>query len=413
MGCKYTTLAPYLQELFFYRSVSLVLKTVVEVCMPQIKPLLLRSERKSGPSFSFAYHNKIRSGVGSAGESPPMRLYPYTQTTDVMKAKYRNFFFLAGIALLMLMLFSLDMSWGEIWANVCHAGYWLPFNIALWAVIYLMNALSWYVIINDKEHARVSFSYVYRLTISGYVLNYVTPLGLLGGEPYRVMELAPFVGRAKAASSVILYSMMHVFSHFWFWLLGVLLFVVVYPLDLGMGVLLGIIAAVCLLVIYFFMKGYRSGLVVKTFRLLSHIPYVSRWSIRFYERNAEALHRVDMQIAALHAQHKRTFYLSLGLELLARVVSSLEIYVLMRILTPNVTVVDSILIMAFSSLFSNLMFFMPMQIGAREGSIALVADRLHLTAGYGLFTGLLCRVRELCWIVIGLVLIKIKGKNNG
>ena len=329
-----------------------------------------------------------------------------------MKANYRNLFFLVGIALLGVMLFSLDMSWREIWTNVCRAGYWLPFNIVLWAVIYLMNAMSWHVIINDKEHTPVPFREVYRLTISGYVLNYVTPLGLLGGEPYRVMELSPYVGRAKAASSVILYSMMHVFSHFWFWLLGVLLFVLVYPMDWGFGILLGIIAAVCLLVIYFFMKGYRNGLVVKTFRLMAHIPYVNRWTTRFYEHNVEALQRVDTQIAALHAQHKRTFYLSLGLELLARIVSSLEIYVLMRILTPDVTVVDSILIMAFSSLFSNLMFFMPMQIGAREGSIALVSERLHLTAGYGLFTGILCRLRELCWIVIGLVLIKIKGHKH-
>jgi uncharacterized membrane protein YbhN (UPF0104 family) len=329
-----------------------------------------------------------------------------------MKASYRNLFFFVGLALLGVMLFSLDMSWGEIWTNVSRAGYWLPFNIVLWAFIYLMNAGSWYVIINDKDHTRVPFREVYRLTISGYVLNYVTPLGLLGGEPYRVMELSPYVGRAKAASSVILYSMMHVFSHFWFWLLGVVLFVLLYPLDWGLGILLGVIAAVCLLVIYFFMKGYRNGLVVKAFRLLFHIPYVKRWSARFYEHNAEALHRVDAQIAALHAQHKRTFYLSLGLELLARIVGSLEIYVLMRILTPEVTVVDSILIMAFSSLFSNLMFFLPMQIGAREGSIALVSERLHLTAGYGLFTGILYRLRELCWIAIGLVLIKVKGHKN-
>lgn len=326
-----------------------------------------------------------------------------------MKVNYRNLFFFIGIALLGLMLFSLDMSWQEIWTNVCHAGYWLPFNIVLWAGIYLMNAASWHVIINDKEHTHVPFREVYRLTISGYVLNYVTPLGLLGGEPYRVMELSPYVGRAKAASSVILYSMMHVFSHFWFWLLGVVLFVIAYPVDWGMGVFLGILATICLLVIYFFMKGYRSGLVVKTFRVLSHIPYVNRWSARFYEHNAEALQRVDMQIAALHAQRKITFYVSLGLELLARIVSSLEIYVLMRILTPDVTIVDSILIMAFASLFSNLMFFMPMQIGAREGSIALVSDRLHLTVEYGLFTGILCRLRELCWIVIGLILIKVKG----
>jgi len=329
-----------------------------------------------------------------------------------MKPKYRNLFFFVGIALLVLMLFSLDMSWGEIWSNMCRAGYWLPVNIALWAGIYLMNAASWYVILRDDRRVNISFPYIYRLTVSGYVLNYVTPLGLLGGEPYRIMELAPRVGRAKAASSVILYSMMHVFSHFWFWLLGVVLFVVMYPVDPGLGILLTVIAAVSLLVIYFFMKGYRRGLVVKTFRLLSHVPYVNRWSARFYEKNAEALARVDSQIAALHAQRKRTFYLSLGLELLARIVSSLEIYFLMRILTPEVTVVDSILIMAFSSLFSNLLFFMPMQIGAREGSIALVADRLHLTAGYGLFTGILCRIRELCWIVIGLVLIKVNGRRS-
>ena len=325
-----------------------------------------------------------------------------------MKARFRNLFFIAGIALLGVMLCSLDMPWNEIWVHVCRAGYWLPFNIALWAVIYLMNAVSWQLIINDKEHTHVSFSFIYRLTISGYVLNYVTPLGLLGGEPYRVMELTPCVGRAKAASSVILYSMMHVFSHFWFWLLGVVLFVAIYPVDWGMGILMGVIAAVSLLVIYFFMRGYRNGLVIKVFRFLEHIPYVNRWSCRFYECNAEALQRVDTQIAALHAQRKRTFYLSLGLELLARIVSSLEIYVLMRILTPDVTLIDSILIMAFSSLFSNLLFFMPMQIGAREGGIALVSDRLHLTAGYGLFTGLLCRLRELCWIVVGLILIKIK-----
>ena len=32
-----------------------------------------------------------------------------------MKAKYRNLFFVAGILLLGIMLFSLDMSWSEIW----------------------------------------------------------------------------------------------------------------------------------------------------------------------------------------------------------------------------------------------------------------------------------------------------------
>jgi hypothetical protein len=52
-----------------------------------------------------------------------------------MKVNYRNLFFFAGIALLGLMLCSLDMSWNDIWTNACRAGYWLPFNIALWGII--------------------------------------------------------------------------------------------------------------------------------------------------------------------------------------------------------------------------------------------------------------------------------------
>jgi hypothetical protein len=68
--------------------------------------------------------------------------------------------------------------------------------------------------------------------------------------------------------------------------------------------------------------------------------------------------------------------------------------------------------MAFSSLFSNLIFFMPMQAGGYEGGMALAVGGLKLPGAYGLYTALLARVRQLVWTVIGILLIKTGKTNN-
>ena len=229
----------------------------------------------------------------------------------------------------------------------------------------------------------------------------------MGGEPYRIMELTPYVGASKATSSVILYVMMHIFSHFWFWLVSAVLFVIFEPMNWGLGIMLAVVAFVCLLAIYFFMKGYRNGMAVRTFKLLCHVPYVKRWASRFLTEKKESLERVDAQIAELHKQRKSTFYVALGLEFLARIVGCAEVFFILNILTDHVSFLACILIMAFTSLFANLFFFSPMQLGAREGGFALAIGGLAIPSAFGIYTGLITRVRELIWIVIGVLLMKV------
>ena len=292
------------------------------------------------------------------------------------------------------------------------AGIWFPAVILLWVFIYLLNALSWYIIIRDGKHAKVPFWKVYKLTVSGFALNYATPVGLMGGEPYRIMELTPYVGGSKATSSVILYVMMHIFSHFCFWMFSVLLYLVLEPLNIGMGIILAVVGAFCLLAIYFFMKGYKNGMAVRTIRLLCHVPFAKKWANRFLVERKDALERVDTQIAELHKQRKTTFYASLGLEFLARIVGCVEVLFILNILTSNVSFLSCILIMAFTSLFANLFFFSPMQLGAREGGFALATGGLAIPSAFGIYTGLITRVRELIWIVIGVLLMKV-GNSTG
>ena len=328
-----------------------------------------------------------------------------------MKSRFRNIFLVFGIVAVVIMLFTFDVSYEELLNNLKRAGIYLPLVLLLWLVIYAINALSWYIIVRSGgKVSSLTFSKLYKFTVSGFAINYVTPVGLMGGEPYRIMELTPYVGVERATSSVILYVMMHIFSHFCLWLSAVVIYAVFYPVSWEMGIVLGLVTVFCLLLSILFVKGYRHGMAVACVHLGSKIPFLKKWVIRFSETHKAKLENIDSQIALLHRQKKSTFYSALFLEYLARVVSCMEVWLILNVLTTNVSFVSCVLILAFSSLLANLLFFLPMQLGGREGGFALAVGGLSLSGAYGVYTALITRVRELFWIVIGLALMKKKKK---
>lgn len=342
------------------------------------------------------------------------------------KQRVNNLFFFLGVVTVVVMMFTFDVSLVELWNHICRAGYWLIPIVGVWFIIYAINAWAWYCIIrsNKNPDESVSFLRVYRLTITGYALNYATPVGGLGGEPYRIIELSKNISQDHAASSVILYAMMHIFAHFWFWFISIFIYLVLVligdlPITTTIAVVLALIFALCLLAFYVFSKGYRNGVVVKTIRWLGKIPGLKGWSRRFLERHTETLRNVDEQIASLHKQNKRSFYESLMLEYLSRIVQSLEIFFMLLLFGVDcgggptgllLTFLHSILILAFTSLFANLIGFLPMQLGVQEGGFVLSIAALGLSAALGIFVSIICRVREIIWIVVGLVLMKIDGR---
>ena len=180
-----------------------------------------------------------------------------------MKSRFRNIFLVFGIVAVVIMLFTFDVSYEELLNNLKRAGIYLPLVLLLWLVIYAINALSWYIIVRSGgKVSSLTFSKLYKFTVSGFAINYVTPVGLMGGEPYRIMELTPYVGVERATSSVILYVMMHIFSHFCLWLSAVVIYAVFYPVSWEMGIVLGLVTVFCLLLSVLFVKGYRHGMAV-------------------------------------------------------------------------------------------------------------------------------------------------------
>ena len=416
------------------------------------------------------------------------------------KQRLNNLFFFLGCAACVVMLFTFDVSFVELWEHITHAGYWLIPIIGIWLVVYGLNALAWRAIIlgNCKDHeitdgkssngkssnSKLSnskfFWRIYQLTITGYALNYATPVGGLGGEPYRIMELSKDIDNQHATSSVILYAMMHFFAHFWFLFISIFIYLALVlvgdmPITVAIGTILGIIVVFCLIAFYIFSRGYRHGLVIYVLGLIAKIPGLKGWSTRFQQRHAEALQNIDAQIAALYHQDTRAFYIfsrgyrhglvvyvlgligkipflkgwsrrfrgnhaealrnidaqisalyhqdtrafytSLVLEYASRMVQSLEVMFMLLLFGIDcgggfdgllLTYLHSVLIVAFTTLFANLIGFLPMQIGVQEGGFVLSIAALGLSAALGIFVSIICRVREIIWIAIGMLLMKIR-----
>lgn len=326
-----------------------------------------------------------------------------------MSKKAQNIFLIFGLTVLAIMVSQLNFK--EVWEGISHAGYWFGAVVVLWAFLYIFNASAWYIIIrsDDAPATRgLNFAWIYKLTVSGFALNYATPGGMMGGEPYRIMSLSPYIGTEKASSSVILYAMTHMFSHFWFWAISIVLFLLTQVVTIELGILLFLCTIFCLLGLWFFMAGYRKGLANRALNIARHIPLLKRWAQPFVEKHKEQLDAIDSQIAALHSQNPRTFVMAVLLELTCRIVSSLEIYFILLVLMPEVSFVQCILILAFTSLFANLLFFIPLQLGGREGGFLMSITAFGISTSAGIFVALLVRLRELIWTAIGLALIKIK-----
>jgi hypothetical protein len=173
--------------------------------------------------------------------------------------------------------------------------------------------------------------------------------------------------------------------------------------------------------LYLFTAGYRYGLVVNIIRWIGKLPGLKKWSRSFSERHAEALQHIDEQIAALHRQDKKAFYNSLLLEYLSRILQSSEVFFMLILFGIDcgggvgglcLTYLHSLLVVALTSFLANLIGFLPMQIGVQEGGFVISIAALGLSAALGIFVSIICRVREIIWIIVGIALMKVINEKS-
>ncbi|MFO7526605.1 MAG: lysylphosphatidylglycerol synthase transmembrane domain-containing protein [Ignavibacteriaceae bacterium] len=321
-----------------------------------------------------------------------------------MNNKVKTILFLAGLVIFVFLINEFGVE--NIISNIQKTGWWLIPIITLWFFVYLLNAIAWRLILKFHRD-KISFGEILSISISGFAINYITPIVNLGGEPYKVFALKEKLGIHTAVSSVVLYSMLHFLSSFVFWIVAILLVLFSLSLTSEMQIIFGTAFIAALSGIWFFFSRHKKGIFGSVVKLLPRLPFTKKLTEKL-KLKTDSLSIIDNQIIDFYGNSKPDFYASLFFEVAARFLASVEFIFILLAIGIEITFIEAIYINAFSSLFLNIFFFVPLGLGIREGSLFFIMSILKFSSGIGIYIGLVNRIRELFWILVGLLLIQFK-----
>ncbi len=331
---------------------------------------------------------------------------------DVKKSHsglWNKIFFAVGVVGVIAMLMSTDFS-GVDWSGTVLRlmPLWLPSLLCLWGVIYVLHALGYGVIMGWRGRG-IPFTQLLRVTISGFALNHVTPVGLVGGEFYRIMEMKPKLGTEKAVASTLTFTVMNTFSHVMFWFTGAALYLVSgCPGDWWVTAGVAVMALACGAGIVLFLRYCKRGLVVSLMQLLSKLPLVGGRIVSLMEAKIDQFEDIDRDMEDFY-RRKADFILTTIIEYTARLLEAAEFWLIFLALDLNVPFIYCVVALSCASLVGNLLAFIPMQIGTREMGLALAMSWVGLASPLSLTASIMSRIREIIYTAAGTLMLLIRN----
>lgn len=320
-----------------------------------------------------------------------------------MSRKLRAGLFVLGAAVFAYLVAQIGA--GRLADDAAQTGWLFVPIVSLYALVYACSALAWRLTMTN-EPTRPSFWRTYSILVSAGAMNFLTPVVNMGGEPYRIAALTPWLGQRRAAGSVILHRMLHSLSYVLVWLTALGLGFAMLPPPHGVAatVLLVVTATVLVGLIALLLFGHRRGVLERVLDWMHHVPVVRRLAAVLELRRA-VLVEVDRQITDFYHRHPRRFIQAVGLEYLSRCIFMVELVLIAASLGLHLGYFRAFAIGGLEALLGNVLFFVPFELGAREGSFLALFSLFGMDPQLGLYTSIVSRVRDFAWIGLGLLLM--------
>ncbi len=317
------------------------------------------------------------------------------------------------LALLLLVFLIQHVGVHTILGDARRVGRYIVPIVLVYLPVYLLNTVAWRMTMAGTG-ARQLPSYHRSLgyLVSGFALNYLTPVLALGGEPYRIAAIAPWLGRRRAVASIASYYLLHALANVLIWLTALVAALAIAPWAAPLRIAVGVLTLILLGATAVVFRGLRRGVFEDVLDLGMRIPVLRQLVRRAHHRRA-AFARIDAHMAAFYAASPGRFFVALAIEYVARAVSMAEFWLIFLGLGAKAGYPQAFILGALTSLIMNVVFFVPMEIGTKEGALFVLAGALGLPFGLGLTTSLISRVRELAWTAVGVAIVPLMSRGHG
>jgi putative membrane protein len=301
----------------------------------------------------------------------------------------------AGVVLFFFLVRQLGAR--EVWTNLRLVGWGFLLVLGQEGVSYCLNTLGWRFAF-PPPRPPIPFRQLLAARLGGEAINNLTPTATIGGEVVRARMLEGLCDQHTAWASVAVAKLSQTAAQMIFVFVGLLFLVRDVPLPDGFrrGLFIGIgaITTGLLLGIALQRRGMFGTAARLAARLGLHVP----------ERLHEQVAQLDAEIARLY-RAPWSFAASVAGFFGAWCMGAVEVYIIMTCLQLAPTWGLAFTVETLSVAIDALFFFVPAKAGVQEGGKALIFGILGFDPAKGLVLGIVRRLRELTWSMVGLVVL--------
>ena len=287
----------------------------------------------------------------------------------------------------------------EVFAYVRLAGWGLVLTISIETFARLANTLGWLVTIGPYN--ALPFRQLFFARIAGEAVDYVTPSAQLGGQVVMAMMVRRNLEMAIGLGTVVVAALCEMVGQIVFITLALLMSIQLIPRSSNFfwALLGGFIMAIALIGGFFFVQRKHPFSY-----LLSAAAKLPGIDAEEYQASAAD---ADQFLIDFYARYRERLFLSSLCYLFAWSLGPIEIYILLRFLQQPASLEIALLVEAAGLLLERATFLIPAKLVSQEGGKALILALLGYPAGVGFAIGFLRRIKEMVWVLFGLLTLMI------